>query len=331
MVEGKQGRKEPQRSHLLCLSRVRPGRNLLWHQVCPEKGMSRTITSTNMDDPTATSDGTRPLHGQRIALHQSPRLEGLAQVLEERGAEVLRCRLVAPRAPQDAAGFEGWLAAVLSGTLEDMIWTTAEGVRETFRLAAKRGRDWDLVAALGKMRHFAAGTGTGRALRLWGLVPTATTETGDTALLLATLKRHPMIGRQVGVQTHSPTTAKSLLDFLRWMRATTVPFAPYRLASQEDVRPARELLDQILAGDVDAIAFADAEEARLLKALAARTDRTLALMQRLRRMHVVALSPRVADELAGMHIRADVVPERSFFVRPEPDEVVARLATEERN
>src|SRR5690606_16915041 len=91
--------------------------------------------------------------------------------LETWGAELLRCTLAACEPSTDSADLRRWLDAARVGRLADMVWLTPEGVRQTLRLAADLGRDWELVASLRRVRHFVAGRETGRALQLLGLAP----------------------------------------------------------------------------------------------------------------------------------------------------------------
>lgn len=281
--------------------------------------------------PATPPANRRPLTGRRIALGDAARLDLFAALLEARGAEVVRTplSLTRPAAPQDQAACEAWLDALLRGEFHDTLWTTPEGVRETFRLAADRGLDWRLVAALARVRTFAAGLATARALRLLGVAPTHVlqrTAPGGDADLTKALRKFNLVGRVVGAQLHAPAPSDELLRFLLWMRADARPAYPCQPLGGDEQRALQRTFRMVCTGQLDAIAFADAAEARTLQALAAKTGQTQAFRDRLAATHVLALSPRVAEDLRASGITPDIVPERTVFVLRDADSLLARLA-----
>ena len=75
-----------------------------------------------------TTDGM-PLTGRRIGVPESRQLDLFADMLERRGAEVLRCPLVDIRDTPETGLVEQWLEDVIDNGLDDMIWLTGEGLR----------------------------------------------------------------------------------------------------------------------------------------------------------------------------------------------------------
>lgn len=271
------------------------------------------------------------LAGCRVALTDAERLDAFAALLASRGADVHRFPLVTSRATPDAVvdesdTFKLWLADLLEGRVQDMIWTTPDGIREALRLAARCNADWQLVAAMARVRTFVSGLSTARTLQQLGFLPDLTVpkNAGD-ANLIKSLRKFNLIGRTVGVQLHTAAAGADLMKFLQWMRADVRPILPYEATTPDDQRRVQRLVRMICAGHFDAIAFSDASEARLLQAVAARTGELPAFTERLAALRVVALSPRVAGELGDLGIRPHFAPSRSFFVWPMVDELMAAL------
>lgn len=288
--------------------------------------MHSTLTGSRGDQAVrVTEPATGPLAGRRIALNDIRKLDLFASLLESRGATIVRAPLFTTHDTLADDAFRQWLDAVCAGAMHDMIWTTAEGVKAAIRLAAALNRDWELVAALARVRHFASGTATARAMQSLGFLPDVAVAASGDAMLIPALRRFNLTRRTVGLQIHSPEANRELIDFVRWMRADLRLLSPYRAASSDDFRRLRSLLDSLLAGELDAIAFSDSSEARLLQSLARHRKQGHALTQRLESTRIVALSPRVADDLRRIGVAPHVVPPRSFHILPLAEEIVTAL------
>src|SRR5580658_5839596 len=73
------------------------------------------------------SDATGPLAGRRIVVPETRELDLFARMLEERGAAIIRCPMVAIADTPDAAVVEAWLNRVIGGGLDDLVLMTGEG------------------------------------------------------------------------------------------------------------------------------------------------------------------------------------------------------------
>src|SRR5215469_15118048 len=70
-----------------------------------------------------------PLAGRTVAVPEARELEVFAALLERRGANVLRCPLVAIRDAPDPAPVLGFVHQFVSEPFDDLILTTGEGLR----------------------------------------------------------------------------------------------------------------------------------------------------------------------------------------------------------
>ncbi len=271
----------------------------------------------------ANAAGRRVLLGRRIAFSDHRKLDLFASLLAARGAKAVRRPLALTRPAADDANVNRWIDQALAGRLQEMVWLTPDGVRAVVRVAARTGRDWPLISALSGVRHFAAGAGAAKALAGLGL--TAAARSSDTGTLPETLRRFDLRGRRVGVQLHTLSGQADLLKFLKWMRCELAPVLPYALPTPKQDQKTARLVARLIAGEIDALAFSDVEQATRLFQIARRQDQHERLREALDHVAVVALSPRIGDELTRAHLRADIVPSRSFFLRPVVDELVKAL------
>uniref|UniRef100_UPI00036B3766 uroporphyrinogen-III synthase n=1 Tax=Thioalkalivibrio sp. ALJ16 TaxID=1158762 RepID=UPI00036B3766 len=76
------------------------------------------------------------------------------------------------------------------------------------------------------------------------------------------------------------------------------------------------LIEALIAGEVDAIAFTSQAQVRRLLAVARADDRHDMLRAALERTVVAAIGPVVAEELCTHGISPAVVPEGRYFMKP---------------
>ena len=74
------------------------------------------------------------LSGRRIALPETRELDRLARMLEEQGAETLRCPLIAIRDAPDPAPIREWLTRL---PFDDLVLFTGEGLRRLHGFARR--------------------------------------------------------------------------------------------------------------------------------------------------------------------------------------------------
>ncbi len=88
--------------------------------------------------------------------------------------------------------------------------------------------------------------------------------------------------------------------------------APYVYADAANDRAVQELVEQLLADTVDAIAFTSTPQVERLFAVAGPERATAALS----RTVVAAVGPVVAETLESRGIRVRLMPSESFFLKP---------------
>jgi len=259
-----------------------------------------------------------PLQDRRIAVPESRQLDLFAQMLESRGAEVLRCPLVDIRDAPDPAPVEAWLEGFSGGRCDDLILLTGEGLRRLLGAAERAGGGLRerFVARLAETRTITRGPKPARALRDIDLRSDLPAAAPTTDGVIETLSSENLAGRRVGVQLYGTDPNEKLIGFLEQAGAEPDPVAPYVYADQTEDAQVIDLIETLAGGHVDAIAFTSSPQVRRLFSVARKHAREDALQAALDGMIVAAVGPIVADALSKRDITVDLMPDSSYFMKP---------------
>jgi uroporphyrinogen-III synthase len=264
------------------------------------------------------------LAGRTIAVPETRELDVFAAMLERRGAAVLRCPLVAILDAPDPLPVLDWLHAFSTGTCDDLILMTGEGLRRLLACIDKHEPALQpaFIARLGEVRKITRGPKPARALREIGLKPDIAAEQPTTAGVIASLRAENLNGRTVGVQLYGTEPNTPLIDFLHGAGAQVCTVAPYIYADKVDDAAVHGLLERMASGHVDAIAFTSAAQVERLFAIASSES----VLAALTRTQVAAVGPLVAAALARHGVAVALMPQDSFFMKPLTSALEAALA-----
>jgi uroporphyrinogen-III synthase len=272
-------------------------------------------------------DHEAPLRGRRIALLETREAARLATMLQQQGAEVVGCPMVAIVDAVDAAPMLAWLQRFIDAPPDDLVLLTGEGLYRLHALARRSGIDAAFVAALARTRTVTRGPKPARALRTLGLQPHLRAAEPTTDGVIAALSGAPLHGRRVGVQLY-PGADSRLADFLAAAGASADPVTPYEYASEAADEAIAALIDRMAAGEIDAIAFTSASQVRRLFAVAQSRQRADTLASGLRCTSVAAVGPVVSDALQRHGVDPAIVPRDAFFMKPLVSAMAAALGGE---
>jgi uroporphyrinogen-III synthase len=269
-----------------------------------------TPTITAMEDALIASS----LAGRTIAIPESRELEVFASMLERRGANVIRCPLVAIRDAPDPQPVLAWCRQFAAGACDDVIFITGEGLRRLLSCMDQHEPSLrePFVAQLARVRKITRGPKPAKALRELGLKPDIAAETPTTDGVIASLKSQPLAGRRVGLQLYGTDPNRPLVEFLQAAGAKVLTVAPYVYADKADDDAVLALLARLRTGGVDAIAFTSMAQVNRLFALAPAETVKAALAA----TRVAAVGPVVADALASHGVSVQLMPTDAFFLKP---------------
>jgi len=265
----------------------------------------------------------KPLDGRTIALPESRELDLFAQMLESRGAFTVRCPLVAILDAPDREPIIAWLRQLASGSFDDLILLTGEGLRRLLRVAEQADIKEAVIAALAKTRKVTRGPKPARALRDIGLRQDLAAAEPTTDGVIATLSALELKGRKLGVQLYGTEPNRKLIDFIRQAGAEAFPVAPYIYASEADDRRVIAFIRQLAQGEIDVIAFTSAQQVTRLRNVAKANRLEEALDKGWSRTKIAAVGPVVAETLKNCGVRIDMMPQESYFMKPLVNTIVA--------
>ncbi|WP_018872356.1 uroporphyrinogen-III synthase [Thioalkalivibrio sp. ALJ16] len=270
-----------------------------------------------MTDASVLSEATASgLAGRRVALPESRALEVFAGLLERRGAEVWRCPLIAIHDSPDRTAIEAWLHRAIEAPFDRLIFLTGEGFTRLTGFAQCAGREDAWLAAVARTQTLVRGPKPGRVMKPFGVRPDAVAAAPTTEGIIETLSGQDLVGQRIGVQLYGAEPNRRLLEFLEQAGAEVFPVWPYRYADAAETGRVTGLIEALIAGEVDAIAFTSQAQVRRLLAVARADDRHDMLRAALERTVVAAIGPVVADELRAHGISPAVVPEARYFMKP---------------
>ncbi len=272
------------------------------------------------------SDDTDPLNGRVIAVPESRQLEVLAALLERRGAQVLRCPLVAIEDADDARPINAWLERTIAAPPALLVFYTGEGVERLIGFAERHGSKERFIAAASAIPTLTRGPKPKRALRMLGLAATIEAPEPTTAGIVRALESLPLEDKRVGVQLYAAEPPAALVAHCRARRIDADFVAPYRYATQADEDQVAALITKLADGNIHAIAFTSGAQIERLFAVGAKRGLDAALMAGLAATRVAAVGPIAAAALESRGIRVDAVPDESFHMKPLVNALSASFA-----
>ncbi|MBP2340971.1 uroporphyrinogen-III synthase [Saccharothrix coeruleofusca] len=223
-----------------------------------------------------------PLAGYTVGVTAARRADELSALLERKGATVLHGPAIRIVPLPDDAELLAATRRLVEQPVDVVVATTGIGFRGWVEAAEGWGLGARLLTRLGAARVLARGPKARGAVRAAGLVDAWSPESESNAELLDHLLRSGVAGLRIAVQLHG----EPLPDFaaaLREAGAEVVEVPVYRWTGPADPAPLERLLEAVLAGQVDALAFTSAPAAasvlRTARAMG-RFDELVALLKR---------------------------------------------------
>ena len=262
------------------------------------------------------SDDDFALHGQYIAVPESRQLDILVNLLESRGAEVLRLPLVSILDAPDYLKIEGWLQEFISRPCAYFIILTGEGLRRLTGFAERAACRDAFLQALSRTIKVCRGPKPGRVLRELDLKPDMQGSAPTTAGIIESLQAVELLGQRVAVQLYGEDPNLPLMDYLSERGAIAFPVAPYIYASNTEEQVVADFIMGLPAARVTAMMFTSQPQYVRLLEVAKKRGLEQQLQQGLARIKVVAVGPVVAEQLRTAGVSVQVMPESSFFMKP---------------
>jgi uroporphyrinogen-III synthase len=249
------------------------------------------------------------LQGKRIALLEGRMRGELADLVRRHGGapySVAAMREVPQESRQEV---EAFLTRLGQGAIDIVIFLTGVGVNALVREAEQLGRLPDLLTSLAGVMTVCRGPKPVAALKRQGVAVTMLVpEPHTTAELLAALTAVELAGRRVAVM-HYGERNETLTAALQARGAQLEELCLYAWCLPDDLGPLQQLVRDLVAHRLDAVAFTTQVQVRYLWQVAARLGLADALTQTLTTQCVVAaVGPTCAAALEAVGVTPQVVP-----------------------
>jgi uroporphyrinogen-III synthase len=244
---------------------------------------------------------SKPLDGVRVAILEHRYPAQLTQLLERQGAAVHSCPLLEETPVEDVGAARRFMALCESGETDYVVFFTGVGVDILLRAVPR-------PEALARPRVLARGPKAVNALRRAGVRIDWVADAPTTEGIVATLSREDLRGKSVLVQLYGEENPalRAALE-ARGARVTGIALYKYSAASQGD--DVARLLESIVAGKIDAIAFTSGPQLQFLLDAAKSQGCESALRARLGKdVAVVSIGEVTARALETAGIPVSVVP-----------------------
>ena len=265
---------------------------------------------------TPSSESERVLAGKVVAVPEARQLDVLANLLERRGAAVLRCPLVSIVDSPDETGVVGWIERLVATPTDLVVFYTGEGVQRLVGFARRSGHEHAFLSALARTPKLTRGPKPKRALKALELESEYSATEPTTVGMIETANGIGTQLRRVALQLYSQDQDRQLAHYFEQRGAAVDAVAPYAYASNADDERVAALIGELETGRVDAIAFTSKAQVHRLLELAQKRGLEAALRSGFARTKVAAIGPVVAAELEGARIRVDAMPEDSYSMKP---------------
>ena len=256
-----------------------------------------------------TGEPTPTLAGPRVALLEGRMGSELSGLVARHGGVPVSAPAVR-ELPIDAAAVVGTLVeALATGRVDLVVFLTGVGVDTLLGEAERVGRRRELEDGLRGATTVVRGHKPRAALRRLGLPislmvdePYTTTEVIDALLRLSPRDRGVAL-------IHYGEQSAAIGDALRVAGSRVLDVSVYEWGLPEDTTALERLVEGIITGGVDAVAFTSQVQVRHLLLVSTRMGRTLKLINALNERTVVAaVGPTCAEVLRAVGVPPHVVP-----------------------
>lgn len=262
------------------------------------------------------SHAIESLKGKVVAVPENRQLLLLSQMLIKREAELISVPMVAIHDAPDPKPVLDWIEGFISEPPDMFILLTGEGLRRLISLSEKYTLKTAFIDALSRVDTLCRGPKPNQALREIGLERSFDAKTPTTDGVIASIGEMEITAKHVTVQLYGEEPNVKLISYLEQRGARVSSVAPYVYANKLDDEKIIELINTMHKGQVDVIAFTSQPQIKRLFQVAKLYQLEAELRTGLSLCHVAAIGPVVKDVLNSKGIAVDIMPERTFFMKP---------------
>lgn len=270
-------------------------------------------------------DPSESLKGKVVAVPENRQLLLLTRMLINREADVISVPLVAIHDAPDPKPVLDWIETFIAKPPDILILLTGEGLRRLISLCEKSALKNAFIDALNKVDVLCRGPKPNQALREIGLERQFDAKAPTTDGVIARLDELSISSKSVAVQLYGEEPNLKLISYLEQRGAIVSTVAPYVYANKLEDEKVIELISAMSNGRINVIAFTSQPQIHRLFQVAKQNQLEAELKAGLSLCHVAAVGPVVKEVLNNKGITVEIMPERTFFMKPMVTAIVKFL------
>lgn len=250
---------------------------------------------------------SKHLDGKVIAIAGARKAEEMINLVQKLGGNAV-IRPAQGTVFLDDENLKNGITAMIDNPPDWVLLTTGMGFEAILNVAEEIGKKEALLALIQQTPIAARGYKTVNALRKIGVTPVVKDDDGMTSGLIRGLSAHDLKGKRVIVQLHGDPAPK-LIAWLNEQDAVVEQLLPYRHIAPEEEH-LQLLLDEIMNGQIDAVAFTSAPQVRFLLQYASEQGQLERLLKAFEENVIAAAVGTVtAQPLIEENVQRIVIPE----------------------
>jgi len=200
-------------------------------------------------------------------------------------------------------------ARLIDGQVDTLILMTGIGTTILFDILRSRHPMSSIMTGLKETVIVARGPKPVAALKALGITPTLTVPEPNTWIeVVSTLDEYrPVKGLRVAVQEYG-TSNPDLLEALRQRGAEVFPVPIYRWALPEDIGPLKQVLGEIIAGDIQVMLVTNAAQIDHVMQLLEQDGTSAQFKEACKKMVVASIGPTASERLRHYDLPIDFEP-----------------------
>lgn len=247
--------------------------------------------------------------GLAVAAFESRMAREMTRLIEHYGGQPLVAPALREIPIQDNPAALRFGARLIDGSVDILILMTGIGTTTLFEILRSRHPMSSIMAGLKQTATVARGPKPVAALKPLGVTPTLTVPEPNTWVeVVSTLDEYrPVMGLRVAVQEYG-TSNLELLEALRQRGAEVFPVPIYRWALPEDTGPLKQVLGEIIAGNVQVMLVTNAAQIDHVMQLLEQEGTTAQFKEACRKMVIASIGPTASERLRHYDLSIDFEP-----------------------
>ena len=250
------------------------------------------------------------MKGRRVAVLESRLGRQLVELLESRGAAVFHAPALAELPDLDPAQIAALVRSLQAAPPKVAIFQTGVGTKALMAAVNSLGVEKDFLKTLSQAVVVVRGPKPAGVLRGLGVrIDRSAAEPFTTREILLSMKDLDLKNAKVLVQRHGAANAE-LDRALEEAGAKVIEIPTYRWSLPQDTAPLEKLVAALEQGEIDAVVFTNAEQARNLFLVSGTKSKANVLKSALNRIVVASIGPVASAALreAGVEVRIEAKP-----------------------